>query len=115
MKRMNDRLQSATSLHQMSPWSVSLFKRQFQYSWHLVNNPEGWPLIQQYGIPATTGSTTFLSHHVEDVDAHTKDGTTICTKLFNANFNVHDVARAHACWITFEERYIDFCQLLYSL
>jgi len=89
MKRMNDRLQSATSLHQISPWSVSLFRRQFQYLWHLVNNPEGWPLIQQNGIPAATGSTTFLSHHAEDVDAHTKDGTTICTNLFNPNFNNH--------------------------
>ena len=26
-----------------------------------------------------------------------------------------EFARAHACWITFEERYLDFCQLLYSL
>ena len=89
MKRMNDRLQSATSLHQISPWSVSLFRRQFQYLWHLVNNPEGWPLIQQNGIPAATGSTTFLSHHAEDVDAHTKGGTTIFPNLFNPNFNNH--------------------------
>ena len=89
MKRMNDRLQPAMSLHQISPWSVSLFRRQFQYLWHLVNNPEGWPLIQQNGIPAATGSTTFLSHHAEDVDAHTKDGTRICTNLFNPNLNTH--------------------------
>ena len=32
MKRMNDRLQSAMS-----------FRRQFRYSWHLVNSSEGWP------------------------------------------------------------------------
>ena len=42
MKRMNDRLQSAMSLHEISRWSVSLFTRLFRYAWQLVHNPEGW-------------------------------------------------------------------------
>ena len=45
--------------------------------------------IHQYRIPATTGPTIFLWHHFEDVDAHTKDGTRICTNLFNPNLNIH--------------------------
>ena len=112
MKCMNDRLQSAMSLHPISPWSVSLFRRQFRYSWQLANNPQEWPAYSTIWNPCNNWSNKFSfspfrrrgrPHQRWDDNLH---------KFAQSEFqhsSWFEFARAHACWITFQERYVDFC------